>query len=281
MTDNHHKRKLDNGATSEENRTETDASILLETLPVDNNHHYFASNNNIPAESDVSNDVDPQLHPLDPSVTLTPTKKRKYDTRQSISSSLTHPFLNKQAINFGYEQVDSFHYMNDEGDETCINNENLDGFLSSQISAHDRDVIRTSTQKFVTDLRKNEQQYIQHVVRYVSSIIEVNRVINVGEWFGTAETEKSCGEEHYNSRNDDVIQKKSIDRKSIIDSQMMPPPGAKPGIFLTAPPTELIFLPKIFATIIKPHQLEGLRFCWSNIVLPNDENLKGCILNHS
>jgi hypothetical protein len=41
-----------------------------------------------------------------------------------------------------------------------------------------------------------------------------------------------------------------------------------------------VYLPKALAILLKPHQLEGLRFAWNHIVAPPKDTLKGCILAH-
>lgn len=43
---------------------------------------------------------------------------------------------------------------------------------------------------------------------------------------------------------------------------------------------EPILLPARLANLLKPHQLEGIQFCWANIVVPADDDLKGCVLAH-
>ncbi len=42
-----------------------------------------------------------------------------------------------------------------------------------------------------------------------------------------------------------------------------------------------VLLPVELATILKTHQLEGVRFCWKHIVTAKTDELKGCILAHS
>ncbi len=45
-------------------------------------------------------------------------------------------------------------------------------------------------------------------------------------------------------------------------------------------PNKLVYLPNKLAVLLKPHQLDGLRFAWNHIVSPPKDNLKGCILAH-
>ena len=40
------------------------------------------------------------------------------------------------------------------------------------------------------------------------------------------------------------------------------------------------FQPQLFS-ILKPHQIEGIRFLWDHIITPKKDSLKGCILAHS
>ena len=42
-----------------------------------------------------------------------------------------------------------------------------------------------------------------------------------------------------------------------------------------------VLLPPALARLLKPHQLQGIRFCWSRTVEPETSDLKGCILAHS
>lgn len=42
----------------------------------------------------------------------------------------------------------------------------------------------------------------------------------------------------------------------------------------------LVYLPHKLAVLLKPHQLEGLRFAWNHVIVPPKASLKGCILAH-
>lgn len=46
------------------------------------------------------------------------------------------------------------------------------------------------------------------------------------------------------------------------------------------PNEKSILLPCKLARLLKPHQLEGIQFLWEKIVMPESDNLRGCILAH-
>lgn len=145
-------------------------------------------------------------------------------------------------------------------------------YLSSAFSSTEREEIRMQTKKFIEIQKLNEQQYVQHAVKYVRSISEVNRIINVGEWFGTEELEESFVQ--------GITPSQSQENLKIPQVSLMNATNPKAQISSITTP-EIVFLPKVFSSLIKPHQLEGIRFCWSHIILPPNDTLRGCILGHS
>jgi hypothetical protein len=44
---------------------------------------------------------------------------------------------------------------------------------------------------------------------------------------------------------------------------------------------EAVYLKEVLFSILKPHQVEGIRYMWDHIVTPKKDSLKGCILAHS
>jgi SNF2 family DNA or RNA helicase len=46
-------------------------------------------------------------------------------------------------------------------------------------------------------------------------------------------------------------------------------------------PSQHVYLNKALAARLKPHQVEGVRFMWRELTVPDDENGQGCILAHT
>ncbi|KAG2379429.1 hypothetical protein C9374_006546 [Naegleria lovaniensis] len=170
-------------------------------------------------------------------------------------------------------------------------------FLSSKLTPQQRENLRNKTKEFVKQQKINEQQYVIHVSKYVSSIAEVNRIVNTGEWFGSAEVERSVVDESLkitetqNPSNTAFLSYSQRQRRQTFPSNISHHSLLNQSSSLSSPlvnedsssnhAPELIFIPKVLSSIIKPHQLEALRFCWNNVVLPPDDDLRGCILGHS
>nr|CAG4715413.1 unnamed protein product [Naegleria fowleri] len=299
------KRKLDQpqGFLHATTSSESDHSELADNssrghLEV-NNH-----NNNPQHQEDLVNTDDPLLLEM-------ASKKRKQQTEAAFdfsyalaqgSSHLKAPTTSHLEENEntmdGHEPY-CLHQDNSAYGSNCSDKElnDLDEtFLSSKLSPQQRENLRTKTKDFVRQQKINEQQYVIHASKYVSSIAEVNRIVNTGEWFGSAEIERSVVDENsklteaqnpstafltYSQQQRRHTFPSNLSHHALNQSSPLSSPLTNEDSINNNHAPELVFLPKVLCSIIKPHQLEALRFCWNSVVLPPDDDLKGCILGHS
>lgn len=46
-------------------------------------------------------------------------------------------------------------------------------------------------------------------------------------------------------------------------------------------PSQSVFLNRDLSARLKPHQVEGVRFMWRELTVPDDEDGQGCVLAHT
>ncbi|KAL9657125.1 hypothetical protein ABK040_002750 [Willaertia magna] len=165
---------------------------------------------------------------------------------------------------------------------TQITTFNTDDFSSSNSGSlndlehiQERENLRTRTQEFSEQAFKNAERYIQKASRKVSSILEaLDRIVIISEFLADDSSNDSIHSNQSNGHNGSSLANNNhtnnnntcttgiLNNKTIEENQ------------------PLVLLPKEMTGVLKHHQVEGVRFCWTNVVSPPEPNLRGCMLAH-